>query len=120
MTVSNQTPPRIFSTLQETLSSDGEMTAPLAAHGALAVHLTGAATTVDLRVQRHPAIGDGSLADGAGPVPAVTSAQWNDVGAKITAVPTVVRYAEPGVGWWRVKAIDIPAGDVVVALSAGI
>jgi len=117
MTITYQAPSPVHATLQETLDANGEITTALVAARELAVQLTGSATTVDLRVQRHPATADGDLLDGAGAAPSAGSPQWVDVGAAIVAIPTVVRFAEPGVGFWRVKGQTITGGDVVVAIS---
>jgi hypothetical protein len=119
MTLTTQAPARFCATLQEVLDANGETTTALAAHDALTVQITGSATSLNLRVQRHPAVGDGGLADGSGPVPNTLSGQWVDAGSAITSLPAIVRFSEPGVAFWRVKAASISGGDATVAISTG-
>lgn len=119
MTLTVQSPARLCSTLQEVLDANGELTTAIAVHDALTIQITGSATSLSLNVQRHPAVGDGGLATGSGPSPASGSAQWVNVGSAITSLPTVIRFNEPGVAFWRVKATTISGGDATVAISTG-
>jgi len=119
MTLTTQAPARFCSTQQEVLDANGEMTTAIAAHAGLTIQINGSATSLSLSVQRHPAVGDGGLADGSGPSPSAGSAQWTSVGSAITALPAIVRFNEPGVAFWRVKATTISGGDATVAISTG-
>ncbi|MFC3693432.1 hypothetical protein [Chenggangzhangella methanolivorans] len=100
--------PIFADTQSRSLTAAGDATEGLPLSGHLAVAISGAATAVELVVER-------SAVDPAG------SPRWAKAGDSVvlnpSAAPTVRAYLEPGAAWWRVRVISIAGGAVVVDLT---
>lgn len=95
-------------TLEQTLTDPGS-TDWVALSGQVAVQATGTATSFTGVVERSAR----DPLDGADPAPAGDAPLSGDISA---GLPPEL-YAEPGVGWWRVRVTTLQGGTATVAIS---